>query len=106
MTTPFETYIAKVEADYRGGKATELTYRGTLELFLESLERGVEASSDPKHIECGAPDFIVEKRRVPLGYVETKDVAEPLDRIEKTEQMKRYLKALHNLILTDYLEFR
>jgi hypothetical protein len=29
MTTAFETYIAKVEADYRGGKATELTYRGT-----------------------------------------------------------------------------
>jgi hypothetical protein len=28
MTTPFETYIAKVEADLRGGKATEHTYRG------------------------------------------------------------------------------
>lgn len=31
MNTPFETYIAKVETDLRGGKATELTYRGTLE---------------------------------------------------------------------------
>ena len=104
--TSFENYVAKVESDYRGGKATELTYRGTLEIFIESLERGIEASSDPKHIECGAPDFIVEKRRVPLGYVETKDIGEPLDRIEKSDQMKRYLKALHNLILTDYIEFR
>ena len=106
MTTPFETYISKVEVDLRGGKATEHTYRGTLEIFMESLERGIEASNDPKHIECGAPDFIVEKRKVPLGYVETKDVGIGLDKIEKTEQLKRYLKALNNLILTDYLEFR
>jgi predicted helicase len=106
MTTAFETYITKVENDLRGGKATEHTYRGTLEIFMEALERGIEASNDPKHIECGAPDFIVEKRKVPLGYVETKDVGESLDRIEKSDQMKRYLKALHNLMLTDYLEFR
>jgi type I restriction-modification system DNA methylase subunit len=106
MTTPFETYISKVETDLRGGKATEHTYRGALEIFMESLERGIEASNDPKHIECGAPDFIVEKRKVPLGYVETKDVGEPLDKIEKSDQLKRYLKALNNLVLTDYLEFR
>jgi type I restriction-modification system DNA methylase subunit len=106
MTTYFESYITNIEADFRGGRATEHTYRSSLERFMEALERGIEASNDPKHIECGAPDFVVEKRRVPLGYVETKDVGEPLDRIEKSEQMQRYLKALHNLILTDYLEFR
>jgi hypothetical protein len=106
MTTPFETYITKIESDYRGGRATEHTYRSSLELLMESFERSIEASNDPKHIECGAPDFIVEKRKVPLGYVETKDVGESLDKIEKSDQLKRYLKALHNLILTDYLEFR
>jgi predicted helicase len=106
MSTPFETYITKVETDLRGGKATEHTYRGTLEVFMESFERGIEASNDPKHIECGAPDFIVEKRKVPLGYVETKDLGADLTRIEKTDQLQRYLKALNNLILTDYLEFR
>ena len=106
MTTLFDTYISKIESDLRGGKATELTYRSTLESFMESLERGIEASNDPKHIECGAPDFIVEKRKVPLGYVETKDVGVDLNKIEKSDQMKRYLNALNNLILTDYLEFR
>jgi type I restriction-modification system DNA methylase subunit len=106
MPTSFESYIASIEKDYRGNKATELTYRSSLEIFMESLERGIEASSDPKHIDCGAPDFIIEKRKVPLGYVETKDVGETLDKIEKSDQLKRYLKALHNLILTDYLEFR
>jgi type I restriction-modification system DNA methylase subunit len=73
---------------------------------MESVERGIVASNDPKHIECGAPDFIIEKRKVPLGYVETKIIGENLGRIEKSDQMKRYLKALNNLILTDYLEFR
>jgi hypothetical protein len=106
MPTAFQSYITKIESDLRGGKATEHTYRSSLELLMESLERGIEASNDPKHIECGAPDFIVEKRRVPLGYVETKDVGVGLDKIEKSDQMKRYLKALNNLVLTDYLEFR
>ena len=48
----------------------------------------------------------MEKGKVPLGYVETKDIGVDLDKVEKTDQMHRYLKALHNLILTDYLEFR
>ncbi len=50
--------------------------------------------------------LLLKKRRVPLGYVETKDMGGLLDKVEKSDQMKRYLKALHNLILTDYIEFR
>ena len=106
MPAPFDTYLEKIQNDYKGGKATEYTYRSTLENLLESLARGIQASNDPKHVECGAPDFIVERRKVPLGYVETKDVGELLDKIEKSDQLKRYRASLHNLILTDYLEFR
>jgi hypothetical protein len=106
MPTPFETYITSIEKDIKGKKATEYTYRSALENLMESLARGIAASNDPKHIECGAPDFIVEKGKVPLGYVETKDIGADLNKVEKSDQMKRYLPALHNLILTDYLEFR
>jgi hypothetical protein len=106
MTTPIETYLSKIESDFRGGKATEYTYRSSLEILLEASGTGVEATNDPKHVACGAPDFIVERRKVPLGYVETKDLGVDLDKVEKSDQMKRYLKALNNLILTDYLEFR
>ena len=106
MPNPFEVYLAKIEADLRGGKATEHTYRSSLETLIESLASGVKASNDPKHIKCGAPDFIVERGRIPLGYVETKDVGANLDKIEKSEQLKRYRQSLNNLILTDYLEFR
>ena len=88
MSTPFDVYLAQIAADVKGGKATEYTHRSALEHLLESLAPGVEASSDPKHITCGAPDFIVERRHVPLGYVETKDVGEDLERAEKSDQLK------------------
>lgn len=106
MPTAFETYIKKVEEDLRRGNATEYTYRGSLENLIESFGKGIDASNDPKHIACGAPDFIVEKGKVPLGYIETKDIGADLDKIEHSDQVKRYLKALNNVLLTDYLEFR
>ncbi len=106
MSNPFATYLSQVEVILRGGKGTEHTYRPALKTLIESLEPGVAASNEPKHIKCGAPDFIVEHGKVPLGFVETKDLGENLDGVEKSEQLKRYRSALRNLILTDYLEFR
>jgi hypothetical protein len=106
MEKDIRIYLTKIEADLKRGIATEHTHRSSLEALLESYQDSIKASNDPKHIDCGAPDFIVERRKVPLGYIETKDVGVDLDKIEKTEQLKRYLPALNNLILTDYLEFR
>lgn len=106
MEKDIRIYLTKIEADLKRGIATEHTHRSSLEALLESYQGGIKASNDPKHIDCGAPDFIVERRKVPLGYVETKDVGVDLNKVEKTDQMKRYLPALNNLILTDYLDFR
>jgi hypothetical protein len=39
MPTPFETYIASIEKDLKGGKATEHTYRSAIEHLMESLAR-------------------------------------------------------------------
>ena len=60
----------------------------------------------PNTPTCGAPDYILTRGETPLGYVEAKDIGESLDKIEKTDQMRRYLESLGNLILTDYVEFR
>lgn len=100
------TYIHSIEAAYRTGHATEHTYRSDLKRLIEALTPEVVALNEPKRVACGAPDFVVSRKQTPLGYIETKDVDVPLDRIERSDQMRRYLESLANLVLTDYLEFR
>jgi len=103
---PFNSYIQTLQKKLAAGDATEHTHRSALETLVESLVSGITATNEPKHIECGAPDFILRKGSVTVGYIEAKDVGENLDKAEKSEQLKRYRDSLTNLILTDYLEFR
>lgn len=106
MTDSFELYIKGLWEEYKTGKATEHSYRPALKQFVESLKKGVNATNEPKQVECGAPDFIVQKKQIPLGYIECKDIHQSLDSVEDTDQLKRYRASLNNLILTNYLEFR
>jgi hypothetical protein len=109
-TTPIEVYGRRVEKALQAGNSTEHTHRPALKTLIEALAIGVTATNEPKRVECGAPDFVVSRRAhhgpVTLGYIEAKDVGKALDDVERSDQMKRYLSALPNLILTDYLEFR
>ena len=99
-------YKRKIESKFKAGNATEHTHRAALQVLMESLEKGISAVNEPKRIECGAPDFIITREDIPLGYIEAKDIGKSLDEVERSEQMDRYLESLNNLILTDYLEFR
>ena len=102
----FDAYIKSISAALKRGDATEHTHRPALKLLIEAFEKGVIATNEPKRIACGAPDYIVTRGQVPVGYVEAKDVNADLGHIENDEQLKRYRGSLRNLILTDYLEFR
>ena len=88
------------------GNATEHTHRPALQHLVQTLDSGVRAVNEPKRVECGAPDYIVTRNDLPVGYIEAKDVGRSLDEIERDEQLTRYRESLSNLILTDYLEFR
>ena len=99
-------YILTIEKELVAGNATEHTHRPALKTLVEGLTKGVTATNEPQRIECGAPDFLVTKGALQIGYIEAKDVGKSLDEAEKSEQLKRYLGALPNIILTDYLEFR
>jgi hypothetical protein len=106
MSDSVKQYLEHIEQALQTGRATEHTYRPALKELVESLVTGVTATNEPKRVKCGAPDLIVTQGEIPLGYIEAKDVGEPLDQIERGEQIRRYLESLGNLILTDYLEFR
>ncbi len=102
----FSEYFKQVQTTLAASHASEGSHYPTLKALLESFGDGVIATSLPSRIECGAPDFIVTKGSATVGYIEVKDIGKSLDETEKTEQLKRYLDSLSNLILTDYLEFR
>ena len=109
-SSPIDVYRRQIERELQAGNATEHTHRPALKTLIESLVSGATATNEPKRVECGAPDFVISHMAahgpVTIGHLEAKDVGKDLDEVEKSEQMKRYLPALPNLILTDYLEFR
>jgi len=103
-------YLREIEKYYKLGIAKEHSYRSTLQTMLPRLVQRVTAVNEPKRVACGAPDYAVLRSTgstsLTIGYIEAKDIGVSLDKTEKDEQLKRYLHALDNLILTDYLEFR
>jgi predicted helicase len=104
--TPLQTYFQAIEKLLKAGIATEHSYRPALKDLLENLTTGITATNEPKRVKCGAPDYVIERTGLTIGYIEAKDVDVSLDKIEKDEQLGRYRRALSNLVLTDYLEFR
>lgn len=101
-----QDYLAHVNAIYKRGNATEHSYRGELAQLIQAISPAVTVTNEPKRQACGAPDYIVQRKEVPIGYIEAKDVGLNLNDVEKSGQLKRYLASLDNLILTDYLQFR
>jgi len=99
-------YLTELRHKLAGGDATEHTHRPALQRLLEGLRPALTVVNEPRHTEAGAVDFIVRRQEQPIGWVEAKDIGADLGRIARTDQLKRYLGAYPNLILTDYVAFR
>ena len=104
-----EQYIDNINQRYKLGNATEHTFRGDLQQLIESLVPTIRATNEPKRQSCGAPDYILTKKDIPVGFIEAKDIGDnDLEGKKKTghrEQFDRYKASLNNLIFTDYLRF-
>jgi len=102
-------YIGNLNQRYTLGNATEHTFRGDLQQLLETLLPDIRATNEPKRQSCGAPDYILTKKEVPIGFIEAKDIGDKdLLGKKKTgnkEQFDRYKASLTNLIFTDYIDF-
>lgn len=101
-----EKYLDGIIRKFKTGKTTEHSFRGDLQDFVERTVTGAQAINEPTRQQCGAPDYIIQKKNIPIGYIEAKDIDKNLDVVEKSEQLDRYRASLDNLILTNYLEFR
>lgn len=104
-----QDYIREVEKLYYSGKATEHSYRPALQHLIESFIEGITATNEPKREKCGAPDYVITKKEIPIGYIEAKDIISGiLDKKETKAQVNKYFGGGlgYNFILTDYLEFR
>ena len=107
MTLP--EYISNINQRYKLGNATEHTFRGDLQQLIESIAPEIRATNEPKRQKCGAPDYIITKKDIPLGFIEAKDIGDAdLEDNKKSgnkEQFDRYKESLDNIIFTDYLDF-
>ncbi len=105
-------YVEKIKSIYNSGDAREESFYGAVETLLSDFadsinKKKIHITTLPKKTEAGNPDFRIWDGKVHIvGYIEAKKLDENLDRIEGTEQLKRYLSTFSNLILTNYSEFR
>lgn len=84
-----QEYIDKVHTRFRTGISTEHSYRGDLQNLLESLAPDILITNEPVHIDCGAPDYILTRHKIPVGYIEAKDIGKPLNSKDYHEQFER-----------------
>jgi len=108
----FKDYLAALAEVVRLGDAREESFYPALKGLLETLARelgygDLRVTVQPRPTEAGNPDFRVwdGTSRV-TGYLEAKPPETNLEKIESTEQLRRYRETFPNLILTNFLEFR
>lgn len=96
-----------IKGDYR----EESFYPALGELMRAGAEKLKVKKADvtqlPRKTEAGNPDFRVwdGSHRI-TGYIEAKQPDEDLNKIQDSEQLRRYRNTFPNVILTDFFEFR
>jgi hypothetical protein len=77
--TDIKNYLKTVDQQYKTGIATEHSYRGSLQTLVQLLIPNSTVTNEPARINCGAPDYIITRNEIPLGYIEAKDIGAALD---------------------------
>ncbi|TWO28148.1 type ISP restriction/modification enzyme [Campylobacter insulaenigrae] len=91
----------------------EHTHRTALQNLLQAIKENqdkqnkISIKQEPNNDKegRGAPDFLITKDFLTLGYIENKRVNANLDNIIKSDQILKYTRLSPNIILTDYLRF-
>lgn len=108
----FKDYIKDLQSE-QIENITEHSKRSALEIllkqFADQCQNGnnkIKILHEPKRKDnYGSPDFKVYTDSSIIGYVENKKITENLDKILKTDQIKKYRELSQNILLTNYIEF-
>jgi hypothetical protein len=105
----FDRYLLalrKTKIDEKTEHTDRAALQTLLQAFADDSGNGSTVQHEPKRVaDKGAPDFKIMSRGLILGYVENKAIGENLDKVLKSDQMRRYKALSENIILTDYLHF-
>lgn len=79
-----------------------------IQIAAEALDNSnVDVTQLPRKTEAGNPDIRVwDGSHQIVGYIEAKQPGADLNKIQESEQLKRYRNTFPNIILTDFFEFR
>lgn len=100
-----QQYIEKINILFKTGNAREHSYRGDLQNLIMAILPDVLVTNEPARVDCGAPDYVLTRKDVPIGYIEAKDIGVDLGSKTLKEQFDRYKSGLTNLVFTDYMDF-
>jgi hypothetical protein len=108
-----KTYLKGIFEVAKKSDAREESYYSSLASLFKDFVRSIKKERIditilPKATEGGNPDFRVwDGRQHIVGYVEAKrPEQENLDKVEESDQLRRYRRVFPNVILTNFFEFR
>ncbi|RLD99275.1 MAG: DNA methyltransferase, partial [Aquificota bacterium] len=108
----FKSYLKGLVEMAKRGDAREESFYPVLATLMENFaaatgHKNFHVTIQPRPTEGGNPDFRVwDGQEAIVGYIEAKSPQENLDKMEGTEQIRRYLATFPNVILTNFSEFR
>ncbi len=104
----FKNYLKNIKNKIE--HSTEYTLRTDFENLLNNIKpkktiKIIQESKKTEKQTFGKPDFYVTQNDLEIGWIETKPYKDSLDKYIETEQLKRYLSVIPNLLFTNYRDF-
>jgi predicted type IV restriction endonuclease len=65
-----------------------ILFVATCNNLLESLVPDIRATNEPKRQSCGAPDYILTKKEIPVGFIEAKTLATKTLKEQRKQETK------------------
>ena len=91
--SPLHEYLRKLDRALKRGDSTEHTHRPALKELLEALDDKIIATNEPKRSDCGAPDYVISRKRDQLVY--TKHLNAPADfQFNESEPLEKFERHL------------